>query len=247
MATSATQFVYEANLEAICIGNLEMVAELLHDWNAFPIPIVEPVKQKMTDLESAPKLNKEAEKHFLYYKNMSNQPAREPHTIETIEELILGGMIFVFGTNESGFHGTGSAGFALRGNSDGTWREDQSFLKIKNQVNSKTPLDSSLRKGQFAVFGQARGLQIGTRGASYGIQTIVKPGQRRSTTRREIYAQLVKLGDFARSNPKMVFIMTEIGQGYSGYTKEEMDVVHCWWIKHHNPPMKQFLYVTLAS
>jgi hypothetical protein len=129
-------------------------------------------------------------------------------------------VVYVFGSNSTGFHGAGSAGMAFRGVSENTWREDQAFLKAM-----KSPVGSPFRIGQWAVFGVARGFQEGKEGKSYAIQTIERPGQRRSTPLSEIKKQLLELAEFARLHTEYQFHMTPVGAGLAGWKKEEMKVI----------------------
>lgn len=139
--------------------------------------------------------------------------------------------VFVFGSNASGFHGAGSAGQACRGDSANTWRSDAWFLKAM-----RSPVGSPDRIGLWAVYGVARGFQRGRSGMSYAVQTIERPGQKRSTSRRDIYYQLVELWAFARANPSLRLLITPLGQGYSGYTPAEMAQVWDYLIDQHGLP-----------
>lgn len=67
--------------------------------------------------------------------------------------------VFVFGSNEQGFHGAGSAGCATRGVSDNTWRTDKDFLKAM-----KAPEGSSDKKGKLAEFWSGKRVSRGSRG-----------------------------------------------------------------------------------
>ena len=129
--------------------------------------------------------------------------------------------VFVFGSNSTGFHGAGSAGQAMRGDSRNTWRDDAAFLKAK-----QAPKGSPDRIGKWAIYGQARGHQIGREGQSYAIETIVRPGDRRSTPLAAIQCQIVELLKFAKEHPDLEILMTPVGCGYSGYTPREMRA--CW-------------------
>lgn len=126
--------------------------------------------------------------------------------------------VFVFGSNATGFHGAGSAGQAMRGDARNTWRTDAAFLAAKD-----APAHSPLRVGHWAVFGQARGPMQGHSGKSYAVQTIVRPGQRRSLPLGEIRSQLVTLLDFVRRRPHLTFLVTPLGEGSAGYTRAEME------------------------
>jgi len=128
---------------------------------------------------------------------------------------------FVFGSNASGFHGAGSAGQAMRGDSRNTWRDDRAFLKAKS-----APKGHPDRIGKWAVYGVARGHQVGREGQSYAIETITRPGEKRSTPLAVIQKQLGELLAFAASRPDLEILMTPVGCGYSGYSAQEMKA--CW-------------------
>ncbi len=125
--------------------------------------------------------------------------------------------VFVFGSNRSGFHGAGAAGYACRGTAENTWRTDEWFLKAM-----KAPVGSPDRVGKWAVYGVGRGWQQGREGMSYAIQTIEKPGMKRSTSRDNIEDQFIRLFVFALEHPEWQFLMTPVGAGLSGYTAAEM-------------------------
>ena len=125
--------------------------------------------------------------------------------------------VFVFGSNLTGFHGAGAAGLACRGDAKNTWRQDPWFLKAM-----KAPAGSPDRIGKWAVYGVGRGYQVGKEGASYGIDTIKFPGQKRSTPLSDIQQQLEDLAAFAHSHPEMIFLVTKIGSALAGYTVDEM-------------------------
>lgn len=128
--------------------------------------------------------------------------------------------VFVFGSNRDGFHGAGSAGLACRGEAANTWRTDEWFAAARG-----APKGTAARVGRWAVYGAARGYQEGREGRSYAVQTIERPGARRSTSLRDIYDQLVDLVAHARAHPLRTYIITPLGEGYSGYSPEEMALV----------------------
>ena len=128
--------------------------------------------------------------------------------------------VFIFSSNHSGFHGAGSAGMACRGDSRNTWRGDAWFLKAM-QSSEKSPD----RIGKWAVYGVAHGFQQGKEGKSYAIQTVTRPGVKRSTPLDDIESQLVSLWDFIKDHKDWNFIIPPIGEGYAGYTAEEMKEV----------------------
>ena len=129
--------------------------------------------------------------------------------------------VFVFGSNASGFSGAGSAGLACRGDARNNWREDPWFLAAMRAAPG-----SPDRVGKWAVYGVARGWQQGREGMSYAIQTIEKPGWRRSTPLKVIEDQIVELLRFCAEHPEWQFLGTPIGCGYSGYSASEME--WCW-------------------
>lgn len=127
--------------------------------------------------------------------------------------------VFVFGTNARGFHGAGAAGFAMLGIHGNKWSTTKvpGTDKYLDQVPDGT-------KGVLAVKGQAIGLMEGTKGFSYGIMTVTKPGARRSVPIDKIEGQLSALAAFAAEHPEHTFHLTAIGTGYAGYTIEEINM-----------------------
>ena len=125
--------------------------------------------------------------------------------------------VFVFGSNASGFHGAGSAGLACRGEAANTWRTDLWFLEAM-----RSPNNSPDRIGYWAIYGVSRGYQTGTTGQSYAIETIKKPGLKRSTPLSEIALQIKELADFALQHPHLIFLVTKIGSSLAGYSLTEI-------------------------
>lgn len=147
--------------------------------------------------------------------------------------------VFVFGSNAQGFHGNGAAGLACRGDHRLNWKQDQWFLNAM-----QSPPGSPDRIGQWAIFGIARGHQVGRSGESYAIQTILRPGLRRSTPLYEIYAQLLELWHFAKLNPSKTLVISPLGQGYAGYTPNEM---HDLWTRlQHDEGNRNCRFTTMA-
>jgi hypothetical protein len=136
-----------------------------------------------------------------------------PENITSLKE----NEVFVFGSNASGFHGAGSAGMAYRGVAANTWRDDLNFNEALN-----SPLNSPKRVGNWAVLGQARGFQKGKNGCSYAVETIKRPGLKRSTSLEEITEQLQELKTFAKTHPEFKFLVTKIGSFLAGYSVEEI-------------------------
>lgn len=128
--------------------------------------------------------------------------------------------VFVFGTNESGFHGAGGAGFAWSGDSSNSWRQNPDFLRALN-----SPVGDEVRVGLRAVLGQSRGLMLGKEGFGYGICTTKKPGAKRSVPLVEIQEQIRELIAFAKSRPELCFRVSNFGSGYAGYSKAEIEAL----------------------
>lgn len=139
--------------------------------------------------------------------------------------------VFLFGSNASGFHGAGAAGLAMRGTAANTWRTDPAFLAA-----ICAPVGHPDRVGRWAVFGVARGLQQGREGTSYAIQTIERPGWKRSTPLRDIEDQIVALFEWAEANPTREVLFTPIGAGLSGWTPAEMASTLARAIERHAKP-----------
>lgn len=140
--------------------------------------------------------------------------------------------ILVFGTNATGFHGAGMAGFAFRGVRANTWKSDPVFLRALHSSPG-----SPDRIGLRAVFGVSRGFMRGSQGWSYGIETIRHPGHRKSTPLAEILDQLLVLGEWARSLHLWTFLCYITGGGYNGWSIEEMHSVYNQWFSLDEPPL----------
>jgi hypothetical protein len=141
---------------------------------------------------------------------------KREYTPENITEL-KDNEIFVFGSNKTGFHGAGAAGFACRGDARNNWRQDEWFIAAIN-----AQIGSEKRIGKWAVYGVGRGFQEGKEGKSYGIDTIKIPGHKRSTPLSDIKKQIEELNNFANNNPQYKFLVTKIGSALAGYTVEEI-------------------------
>jgi len=125
--------------------------------------------------------------------------------------------VFVFGSNGQGFHGAGSAGYAMLHVPGNKWRVTP--VPGTDLTLDKVPAGT---KGYWAVKGMARGYQEGLYGKSYAIQTVTHPGAKLSIPLHNIKAQLAELWRFARTYPNLEFLMTPVGTGYSGYSLSEM-------------------------
>lgn len=126
--------------------------------------------------------------------------------------------VFVYGSNASGFSCSGSAGIACRGDKANTdWRTDPWVQRAL-----RSPMDSPDRVGPWAIFGVSRGWSKGTIGMGYAIETIVRPGLKRSVPLSDIQAQIEALVRFVRQHPEWTFLFTAVGAGLAGYTEDEM-------------------------
>ncbi len=121
--------------------------------------------------------------------------------------------IFVFQTNENGFHGAGSAGWAYMGRASG-WENNKKF---QNQWNSGNRV-----RGLFAVLRISSGLMAGTDGIGWGILTCTTAVQPRSVPLEEIEAQLKELYSYTKRKPFLNFLIAPIGTGHAGWSQDEM-------------------------
>lgn len=124
---------------------------------------------------------------------------------------------FIFGSNESGFHGAGTAGFAFRGESANTWRNCP--------IMREAMIHGPGYVGKLAVFGIGRGFQVGSRGCSYAIATVTRPGALRSIPLEEMRRQTKELVEFMRGHPNVEFALTPFGAGYAGWNKTDMQPI----------------------
>lgn len=144
---------------------------------------------------------------------MENKYLETPENIQFLNE----NEVFVFGTNESGFHGGGAAGMAFRYDNSCNWRYGNFFLeamKNKNDINKIT--------GKWAIFGKSQGIQYGKEGKSYGIITIKRPGIKRSRSLLNIKHDVQEFIEFALFYKDLKFYVTEIGCNLAGYSVDEI-------------------------
>jgi hypothetical protein len=141
--------------------------------------------------------------------------------------------VFVFGSNDTGFHGAGTAGLAFRGPTDKNWRRDPEVLEAIERLK-KNPNDNKV--GRWAIWGIGRGSMMGWEGNSYAIATVKYVGAKKSITRREIYNQLIILWAKIKTNPDLTYLITPLGEGYAGWTREEMNEVWEFLVKTHGLP-----------
>lgn len=125
--------------------------------------------------------------------------------------------VYVFGTNDSGFHGAGSAGHAFRFDNHCNWRFDDSFIKAMNSF-----IGSPERVGKWAVYGQSTGLMEGQKGKSYGIPTIKQAGKKCSKSLDDINASVYIFTGFAIKNPHLTFYVVELGTQLAGWSVEDI-------------------------
>lgn len=129
--------------------------------------------------------------------------------------------IFVFGSNKFGFHGAGSAGYAFRGISDNTWRDDPFFINATRVYNQ----NRVSIKGKWAEFGKT-GLMFGNQGKSYGIITTEKPGYQGIVTTNYLEKEISKLIECCKKHPYWIFLCVDFGvkrpKGYSWWSIDEL-------------------------
>ncbi len=119
--------------------------------------------------------------------------------------------VFQFGSNENGWHGAGSAGFASFGESGNVWRKHQYDLKPNGW------------KGKWNVKGASVGPQVGTEGKSYAIPTVTRAGAKRSIPLETIKGSIQAFYAFAKSRPHLkFFVAQEKSGGLNGYSGQEM-------------------------
>lgn len=143
--------------------------------------------------------------------------------------------VFVFGSNEQGFHGAGAAGLAQRGTSRNNWRGDKAFLEALD-----SPSISEKRKGRWSFLGKGRGYQEGKDGSSYAIATVLRAGKRKSIRLSKILEQLIELGEFAKEHPEKEFLVVIAGGGYNGWSIKDIQGIHKTWCKEE-PPSENIL------
>ena len=153
------------------------------------------------------------------------QERRYVEFVDTLEE----DEVFVFGSNLSGFHGAGSAGFAMRGESRNNWREDKTFCAILHGEEQD-------KRGRWAVFGVGRGYQVGRCGRSYAVATVEKPGAQGRVDLKCLFRQLKNLCDFARANQQLTFLVVKLGatRQEGGYSYFGIRRVRALWWKLHD-------------
>lgn len=140
--------------------------------------------------------------------------------------------VFTFGSNASGFHGAGSAGFAFHGDSGNSWRTNPLFQKAKQALDAKrwgkafNPHDLI---GNWAVLGE-NGLMQGNKGKSYGIITTEKPGEQGCVNDAFLQNEMEKLILCAERNPNLQFLCVNFGVsrahgGFSWWSPKELKAI----------------------
>lgn len=113
--------------------------------------------------------------------------------------------VFVFGANEQGFHGAGSAGFATFGEFGNVWRK-YGYDKFPDG-----------KKGKWNVKGKT-GPQVGTEGKSYGLPTVTKCGAKKS-----LEPDFKPLFECCKRNPQWKFYFAQDNKtGLNGWSGKEM-------------------------
>lgn len=133
--------------------------------------------------------------------------------------------VFVFGSNEGGFHGEGAAAYAFRFDSSIPWRRDPFMLAALD-----SPKGSRKHVGKWAILGTGRGYMEGQEGKSYAISTVkFISGKRYSLPLDEIESQISEFIYFAKEHPELTFLVTPVGTGYAQYSKDKMSSI---WSKY---------------
>jgi len=123
--------------------------------------------------------------------------------------------VFVFTSNNSGYHGAGSAGFASFGESGNVWRKYEYDLKPNGW------------KGKGNVKGTSVGPQVGTEGKSYAIPTVTRAGAKRSIPLETIKGSIQAFYAFAKSRPHLKFFVAQENKvGLNGYLPEELASIY---------------------
>lgn len=136
--------------------------------------------------------------------------------------------VFIFGSNADGFHGAGAAAFAFTGRSGNVWRAHPWCQEA---------IKGGCKLGLMAEWGVARGFQQGRNPklGSYAIQTVTRPGARRSVSLDEIAIQVLDgLVPFMREHPDWDFATSRFACGYGGYSPEEMEPIYALIVNEPN-------------
>jgi hypothetical protein len=146
----------------------------------------------------------------------SEQPAQQTSEVETYSGKVDISNLkenedTVFGSNQFGFHGGGTAGI-LYANDSRAYKKQE----IKG-------------KGLRVEVGKARGFQTGIEGSSYALQTVTDwrlsmNDPKRQVSKDEIIEQIKDMYDYYRKNSdrKAYVLYTTEGKNLNGYTHKEM-------------------------
>ncbi len=122
--------------------------------------------------------------------------------------------VFVFGSNLSGFHGAGAAGFATFNKKGNIWRE----FDYDKWPNGK--------KGKWNIKGVGWGYQEGEIGKSYAIPTVKKPGEKRSMPLIHIRLHIETFNAFSKAMSHLSFYVAQgPGGNLNGYSTEELQKI----------------------
>lgn len=155
--------------------------------------------------------------------------SQKPKLITELEESEC----FVFGSNESGFHGAGSAGYAFHGERRNVWRTHPLFQKAyKALLNKKTKKDYEPEdlRGNWAVLGET-GFMEGTKGKSYGIITTEAPGKQGKVDDTYLTKEMEKLLACAHAHPEITFKSANFGlsRQHGGFSWWSPDQLKSLW------------------
>lgn len=124
--------------------------------------------------------------------------------------------VFVFGSNLTGFHGGGAAGFATFGVTGNRWRE----FDYGNKPNGW--------KGKWTVKGIGEGMQEGTEGKSYALPTVTKAGMKQSLSHHDIKSYIANFYACANEHPDLEFLVAYCRDGkplLNGWTITDMAIL----------------------
>lgn len=123
--------------------------------------------------------------------------------------------VFVFGSNLSGFHGAGAAGFASFNEFGNLWRTHD-YDKRPNGW-----------KGCWNIKGIGEGFQEGMIGKSYALPTVTKAGAKKSMLLTEISTKIDRLCNFVNEHPQYIYYIAQTAnKGLNGYAPIELS--HIW-------------------
>lgn len=137
------------------------------------------------------------------------------NTYKSPKETLANEEVFVFGSNQQGFHAGGAAGWATSLDKNYNWRVAE-YDKLVNGW-----------KGKWNVKGISEGPMLGTEGKSYAIPTVTRAGAKRSIPLETIKESIQKFYNFARSRPHLKFFVAQENKaGLNGYSPVEMASIY---------------------